>query len=113
MYTEALVMVYDPGVQRRSLLQLGFLAPLMAWLDRIVPKRKSRVSVDGSFSGADEYVTVGEVLDFEPSQPFSVSFWAKVKKPRGIEIVARSVKVRVGYTAKAADDKWHHFTISR
>lgn len=89
-----------------------------------------------TFNGSDEYVTMGNVLDFEYDDPFSISFWMKsidaeaypVSKLLGsttyrgygvalssgqlyfslINDNGGSVKAQMGTNATYNDGAWHH-----
>jgi hypothetical protein len=41
------------------------------------------------FNGTDEYVTMGNVLDFDTSDPFSVSFWIKTTETNGANVISK------------------------
>jgi hypothetical protein len=116
-------------MKRRELIKMGFLAPLVAALDRLFgwlrPRRLVRgwkIYLDGSeLKGTDEYVTVGDSAPsgFDPDEPFSMGMWFKSSRPATVVKRAHKkipeVKFRLARIVRAAesdDGQWHHVAFS-
>jgi hypothetical protein len=114
-------------MNRRELIKLGALAPLMAWFERVFgrflpePAREKvrgyRVYLDGE---CVEFPDAVSAVNYDPSEPFSMSFWFKTKdrSPARTEVITRAegrvpalrVKVAKLFGKKPPDGKWHRFT---
>jgi hypothetical protein len=90
-------------VERRSLLQLILVAPILSLLERLGLRKKPSALVS-----TDEYVDFGPVkpLEFHPDTPFTFSCWFKSPKREGDRPTrAQATVQRSGW---GSDGKWHY-----
>jgi len=93
--------VYPWGVERRSLIQLILVTPILALLERLGLRKREPAII----AGTDEYVDFGPVQDWDwdDTKPFSMSIWSK-HTPEGIKVLGGA------WGTQGDDGKWHTHT---
>jgi len=97
-------------MERRSFIAILvalFVAPFIRFFERFWPKK---------LQGTDEYIDFGKVADFDPNEPFSVSFWFKSKPLPGdrsylFESTSRNKISETTLLDDVTDKEWRTFSV--